>query len=228
MAAIIKLRKAPVTGPAAAGVGSGTTFTKNAATGFFEATIGAEKALALPADGNGNAKANLGMRRDTLANLLTLAGLPGEISLPTDYRGIVCHTGEVGGAYYVGNDAYMVDVTNNPQIAAEGLFTIPRGFRTVVLGPKGATPHATVVSNGGIGIGVQLTVGQSIYDGLNTSAFRIYITADLTSSPYVYFDSSGLTDLTGGINYLEFSSQFSVGVDTANATLITAKSVVYN
>lgn len=206
--------------------GGGTTFTKNATTGFFEAVVGTETALALPADENGNAKANFGLRRDTLASLLSLAGLPGEISRPTDYQGIVCHTGQVGGAYYIGNDVYKINITNDPELIATQSVTIPRGFRTIVVGGKNEVPHASVVTAGGFAINLQSELGGSRSDGTDTDLFRLMILADMTSVPFIQLNAAGL-DLSLGANYFEISSSADFGINSSIPTIITAKTVTY-
>lgn len=52
----------------------------------------------LPLDANDNVLVNIGMRQNTLANLLALDGLPGEISVATDADALVVHTGVAGQA----------------------------------------------------------------------------------------------------------------------------------
>lgn len=205
---------------------SGTTFTKNATTGFFEAAVGTETALALPADENGNAKANFGLRRDTLANLLTLAGLPGEISRPTDYQGIVCHTGQVGGAYYIGNDVYKINITDNPELIANQEVKIPRGFRTIVVGGKNEVPHANVVTAGGFSIVSESDLGGSRNDGSDTDLFRVLVTANMAAAPAISCVGIFL-DLSTGDNYFEVSGTHNFGAAPSFPAIITAKTVSY-
>lgn len=52
----------------------------------------------LPLDANDQVLANIGHRQNTLANLLTLDGVPGEISVATDVNALVAHTGVAGQA----------------------------------------------------------------------------------------------------------------------------------
>lgn len=161
MANLQNLRKTPVTGPAAGQpVGGGsdgaTTFTKNAATGFFEANIDGELAVALPTDESGNAKAQLVPRTGLLRDLITLAGLPGEIAKPTDMQGVVTFDGTVGGARYVGNDTMIVPLDSPMFIAGPPGVTlnVPAGVGRLTLVPasngqvpQGLRDSATIVFN---------------------------------------------------------------------------------
>lgn len=250
MATLQNLRKAPVTGPTVSTGGGGyqkpvggipvtdldtttqtkintaTTLTKNATTGFFEAVVGTETALALPADENGNAKANFGLRRDTLASLLSLAGLPGEISRPTDYQGIVCHTGQVGGAYYIGNDVYKINITNDPDLIATQSVTIPRGFRTIVVGGKNEVPHANVATAGGFAISLPGQSGGTRPDAVDTQVLTLILLYNSSSAPAIQFGNV-ILDLSSGNNYFEVTADYDFSLNSAFSTVITSKTVTY-
>lgn len=201
-------------------------FKQNPTTGFAETIVDGKKYLALPSDSNGNAKANFSQRTDTLANLLTLAGLPGEISRPTDYQGVVCHTGQVGGAYYIGNDVYKVNVTNNPNLIAEQAISIPRGFRTIVIGGKNEIPHANIVTAGGFAINFQPEEGGSRNDLLDTVPCRLIVLANMTLAPNIQFGAT-LLDLTTGDNYFEILSNYDFSLNSSSSTTVVNKVVAY-
>lgn len=178
---------------------TGAGFTKNATTGLAETEVEGETFGALPLNAQGQAIGNIGHRRNTLANLIDLAGLPGEISIPTDYRGFIVHNGVAGNAYYVGPDSYLIDVSNP---ATPALVRMPRGFFSVSI--TGSTINSTITIEGGLQIGF----------GLNSASVEIWpigSAALLVKSPFesnaLAIDFAGVTiDFTGsqaGKNYFD-------------------------
>lgn len=191
----------------------GTTFTEHAPSGFARATVNGKTFVALPTDANGNARANIGGRRAPLATLMTLVGIPGEIATPTDFNGFVCYTGEAGGAFYVGNDAYYIDVT---QPTNQGTVVVPYGFKHFVVGPVGATPHDSVVTAGAldiqfsgeysIGGGTTATNTEQNQAGFNVTGgvpgvVTLSITANMTSAGFVQLGNVAV-DISDGSNHL--------------------------
>ncbi len=123
------------------GGSGGTIFTKNAATGLFEATLNGEKFVALPADEQGNAKGQISSRTGTLSGLMSIAGNAGEIAKPTDMQGIVTYTGVQGGARYVGSDVFLIDLASPDWVVDDSgppeylgcTFNAPAGVTNVAL-----------------------------------------------------------------------------------------------
>lgn len=74
---------------------------RNPAGGLLEIVFEGNSYAAIPRDTNGNAIANINLRRNTLAALLALDGGLGEISTASDWDAIVLHSG-------VANEAVIV------------------------------------------------------------------------------------------------------------------------
>lgn len=138
MASIISLRKSPVTGPAVAGPGGGTTFTIDAAAQAATATVDGQEVVAPLRSGNG-ILAQVVPRSNTLAALLGTDGNAGELSYPSNASGVVQHTGVAGGARWLGNDEfYVINVNTDPTISMDVpndtlVIPIPAGVRNVYL-----------------------------------------------------------------------------------------------
>lgn len=207
------------------GGGGGTTFAYDVTLQAATATVDGQEVLAPKRSGSG-IQAQVVARTGTLADLMSIGGNAGETARPTDYSGFVCYTGNVGEAYYVGQDPYVIDVTNPATLPN---VIIPRGFTSVVIGPQGGVPNAAIRNGGGITLEQQL--GTSGIPGYGRN-FVIKVIADFTgaSGSYAYLQAFfSLLDLSiagGSLNYFEVFN-FASGTSTLTG-VITSKSVNYS
>lgn len=184
-------------GPSAVG---GAGFTKNATTGLAETDVGGETFGALPLNAQGQAIGNIGHRRGTLASLIALAGLPGEISVPTDYRGFIVHNGVAGDAYYVGPDSYLIDVSN---AGTPAQLNLPRGFFSVLV--VGASVNANITALGGLQIDFGLDSTGNAHPP--RGKISLLVDAPFEAGGLAVQLSSFVVDFTGataGKNYFEW------------------------
>lgn len=209
----------PATGQPLGG-GGGTTFTYDAALQAAKATVDGQEVLA-PLRSGGGFRGIVVPRSGTLDALMSIGGNAGETARPTDYRGFVCFTGVVGEAYYVGSDPYRVDVANP---ATPAVIEIPRGFHTIIVGPLGAIPNATIRSNSGVQINT--ATGDSF--GKN---FIVKFSADFTGSAGAYANAmifGVVVDLStsgGGFNYFDVCTI--VDGAASGASVVNRQSLVY-
>lgn len=124
----------------------------------------------LVADENGNFTASIGHRRGLFADLITLSGEPGEISIPTDVDGFVVHNG-------VANQAKFFRRLDNDN--TDGVNSLAIGF--------GASTENTAQDSIALGTGAKTTVAGEISfgsakTGVRTSRFTGY-TETTTASP---------------------------------------------
>lgn len=117
----------------------GSGFTLNPTTGLAETDVGGDTFVALPTNVQGQAVGEIGHRRNTLANLLTLAGVPGEISVPTDAAGVVIHNGVAGQAKRLYSPLSPNTLGTNSLAFGEGSSTGAAASSSVALGPAAAT-----------------------------------------------------------------------------------------
>lgn len=131
------------------------------------------------------------------ATLKAFAGKPGQVSAPTDRRGIMVHTG-------VTNEAFLLEQINNPDTAlgvgslAVGLNaqTTANALAAVAIGPNAIAQDPGVVLIGSIAEGVDsFTLNVA---GRSTDAADVVLTldgADLTADNSVKFHRDGIYDL---------------------------------
>lgn len=177
MAAIIKLRKAPVTGPAVT-AGTGTGFTYDAALQAGKATVDGQEVLAPKRSGNG-IQAQVVPRTNTLQNLLATVGNAGELSYPSDAPGIVQHSGVPGvaGKWLANEAAIVINVNSSSRVYyddAQGVvfINIPSGVRNIILTTGGFTNRVTAR---------QSTVWVMLVDGADgaPAKYSIYLSFDV-------------------------------------------------
>lgn len=118
-------------------VGGG--FTLNPTTGLAETDVGGDAFVALPTNAQGQAVGEIGHRRNTLANLLTLAGVPGEISVPTDNVGVVLHNGVAGQAVRLYSPLSPNTLGTNSLAFGEGSSTGAAAGSSIALGANATT-----------------------------------------------------------------------------------------
>lgn len=118
-------------------VGGG--FTLNPTTGLAETTVDGDVFVALPTNPSGQAVGEIGHRQNTLANLLTLAGVAGEISVPTDNVGVVLHNGVAGQATRLFSPLSPNTHGTNSLAFGEGSSTGAAAGSSIALGPAAAT-----------------------------------------------------------------------------------------
>lgn len=123
-------------------------FVYNAGLQVALATVDGQEVVALPHRGGGAVGAIVGHRRGTLADLITLAGTPGEISIPDDYPGYVRHTGVAGEAHYSGDGVYVIFL-NSAVVDSQAFLSIPTGVRRIKLELTGAL-HPSIITAGAI------------------------------------------------------------------------------
>ena len=131
------------------------------------------------------------------ATLKAFAGKPGQVSAPTDRRGIMVHTG-------VTNEAFLLEQINNPDTAlgvgslAVGLNaqTTATALAAVAIGPNAIAQDPGVVLIGSIAEGVDsFTLNVA---GRSTDAADVVLTldgADLTADNPIKFHRDGIYDL---------------------------------
>lgn len=117
----------------------GSGFTLNPTTGLAETDVGGDAFVALPTNAQGQAVGEIGHRRNTLANLLTLAGVPGEISVPTDADGVVIHNGVAGQAKRLYSPLSPNTLGTNSLALGEGSSTGAAAGRSIALGANATT-----------------------------------------------------------------------------------------
>lgn len=132
----------------------------------------------LVADESGNFIANIGHRRGLFANLITLSGEPGEISIPTDVDGFVIHNG-------VANQAKFFRRLDNDNTA---------GADSLAIG-LGASTANTAAKSLALGAGAQTTVAGEVCfgsakPGVRTARFTGYAETDSASAKIVTADGT--------------------------------------
>lgn len=115
-------------------VGSG--FTLNPVTGLAETAVDGDVFVALPTNPAGQAVGEIGHRRNTLANLLTLAGVAGEISVPTDADGVVIHNGVAGQAQRLFSPMSANSLGANSMAFGAGSSTTSTAASSLAMGPN--------------------------------------------------------------------------------------------
>ena len=149
----------------------------------------------LPVDNNGDVVANIGHRQNTLASLLALDGVDGEISLPTDKEGFVKHNGVVGGAKFwkrLDNDNALG--TNSVTIGVNS-DTYSDAYSSIAAGP-----NATATTPG-------QTAFASAKKGIGTSKYTVFTrTLNDTAKPMT------VNGVTGVINLCKTEGLFDVNL----------------
>lgn len=125
--------------------GAGTGFVVSPLIGAAVATIDGNQYAALPVNANGDVVANLVPRTGLLADLLQLAGSPGEIAVATDAKAIVRYSGVIGEAVVAadGQDVVVVEVP----ATGTGVYDpgpLPEADVIVVKTPVGGTTYTSV------------------------------------------------------------------------------------
>lgn len=149
-----------------------------------------DRFAALPLNEDDEIIANIGHRRNTLSNLLSLDGVPGEISIPTDVDGFVVHNGVAGQAKFyrrLDNDNTL-------------------GANSVAIG-NGASTSTLAANSLAIGSGAEATVAGQVAFGsalanVKTSRFTCRtITTDTTANFFTTNGSTDPEDLTALISF---------------------------
>lgn len=99
----------------------------------------------LPLDANDNVLVNIGLRQNTLANLLALDGLPGEVSVATDVAALVAHTGVAGQAKAHRQDTLIARATCGSTNTSAGNTAVSANLSTTVYGAAGVIDGANDV-----------------------------------------------------------------------------------
>ena len=145
-------------------------------------------------DANNHFVADVGHRRGLLADLLGLAGIDGEVSLPTDVKGMVVHNGVPNGAYFIRKLDNTEALGTNSLAIGQGASTQNGANKSLAVGF-----NAIAYSAGELALGTAAKgVTKSILTGSRTTtdANSRIVYADGTVSGYMRPSMLGLYDIS--------------------------------
>jgi len=150
--------------------------------GLYVVTVEEQDFALLPLDEDGDLTANIGHRRGLVANLLSLDGVDGEISVPTDTEDLVIHNGIEGQARRFKSGSNTTALGPNSIAVGEGAATAARARNSLALG-AGASAQ---------------TIGETVFSGAIAGVETRVLTfaARSTSASPVFATCTGIADDT--------------------------------
>jgi len=149
----------------------------------------------LPVDEGGDITANIGHRRGLVANLLTLDGVDGEISVPTDSEDLVIHNGVAGQARRFRSAVSSLTQGTDSLAVGVGAATASRATKSLALGAGASAQHIGEIVFGGFVPGIQRHL--FTFAGRTTSTTTV--TGSLSGQTTGIPDGGLLTYLPDGI-----------------------------
>lgn len=165
--------------------------------GVAKFTIEGQQFAMLPVDDDGGLTANIGHRRAPLANLLSLDGVNGEISVPTDSEDLVIHNGIAGQARRFRSAVSNLSAGTDSIAIGAGASTDARARNSLALGAGASaqTIGETVFAGGIAGVETRILT----FGARSTSASPVFGTAtgvanDATPGASASFTPGGVYD----------------------------------
>lgn len=166
--------------------------------GLYVVTMDEQDFALLPLDEDGDLTANIGHRRGLVANLLSLDGVDGEISVPTDSEDLVIHNGIAGQARRFKPGSNAAALGPNSIALCAGASTHARAQNSLALGAgASAQTIGELVLSGGI-TGVEtrvLTLAARSTDASPVFATCTGIANDSTPGATSGFTPAGIYDI---------------------------------
>lgn len=168
---VIKNPQGQLVTPAGDVVGGGGGTVQD---GLYVVEIGEQTFAMLPVDEEGGLTANIGHRRGLVANLLTLDGVDGEISVPTDSEDLVIHNGVAGQARRFKPGSNTTALGQDSIAVGAGANTDARARNSLALGAGASaqTIGETVFSGGIAGVETRVLT----FAARSTSASPVFAT----------------------------------------------------
>lgn len=163
--------------------------------GLYVVTIDEQDFALLPLDEGGDLTANIGHRRGLVANLLSLDGVDGEISVPTDSEDLVIHSGVAGQARRFRSAVSSLTQGTDSLAIGPGAVTASRATKSLALGAGAAAQHIGEIVFSGFVPGIQRHMFS--FAGRTTSTTTV--TGSLTGQTTGIPDGGLLTYLPDGI-----------------------------
>lgn len=192
--------------------------------GLAKVLIGESVYALLPVDASGDVIANVGHRKGEYADLISLDGVDGEISLPTDRQGFIIHNGVPDGAVFyprldngtaLGLDSFAI---------GSGATTTSRATGALALGPNAVANNPGEVT---FGSAVSyLSTGTLTGSCTTVGTTPGFLASDGTSSGIVFKPGAGLYDVDATVlvrepgtnNWARFTRRMVVNVESDGNT----------